>query len=242
MHGSGGRRLSAPEFYTPEGLAGGAKLLWPARFRSFGIAIAVGLVAFFFLPASFAGSIRVVSVFDCTALTLLAMIWFTTISDDAAQTARRAALEDPGRNAVAAIILVSSLVGVTSAIGILGHPQKFEHPGESTLVLALGLIGVGLSWILIHTMMTLRYAHLYYYDENDDGKPGGLQFPGDEAPSDYDFAYFAFVIGMTFQVSDVQITSRRIRRTALGHGIISFLVSTTIVALGVNILSGLIGH
>jgi uncharacterized membrane protein len=242
VHGARGRRLSAPEFYTPEGLAGGAKLLWPARFRAFGIALAVGVVAFFFLPASFAGSVRIVSVFDCTAATLLAMIWFTTISDDAAQTARRAALEDPGRNAVSTIILLSSLIGVTSAIGILGHPQKFEHPGESTFVLALGLAGVALSWIMIQTMMTLRYAHLYYYDDNDDGKPGGLQFPGDDAPSDYDFAYFSFVIGMTFQVSDVQITSRRIRRTVLGHGIVSFLFSTTIVALGVNILSGLIGH
>ncbi len=242
MHGAGGRRLSAPDFYTPEGLAGGKKLLWPARFRSFGIAIAVGILASFFLPASFAGSVRAVSVFDCTAATLLAMIWFTTISNDAAQTARRAAVEDPGKNAIFVIILVSSIIGVTSAIGILGHPQKFQHAGESTFVLFLGLAGVALSWILIHTMMTLRYAHLYYYDENEDGMPGGLQFPGDDAPSDYDFAYFSFVIGMTFQVSDVQVTSRRIRRTVLAHGVVSFLFSTTIVALGVNILSGLIGH
>jgi uncharacterized membrane protein len=92
----------------------------------------------------------------------------------------------------------------------------------------------------------LRYAHFYYcdMDGNDEGKvlkPGGLEFPGDDEPDYLDFAYFSFVIGMTFQVSDVQITSKRIRRLSLMHAILSFAFNTIIVALSINIISGLIG-
>ncbi len=233
--------MSASPAYPPGSDALAHRPLWIERGRAFGIALAVAIVAYFALPPSLKGLVRAVTIFDCASSALLAMIWLKTISYDAAQTARRAAQDDPGRNIVFLIIVLASFAGIASAIGILGHPQQYKAPGESQFVLFLGIVGVALSWLLIQTTMTLRYAHLYYYDENDDGKPGGLKFPGDDAPSDYDFAYFSFVIGMTFQVSDVEITSRRIRRVVLGHGIVSFLFSAAIVALGVNILSGLIG-
>ena len=90
-------------------------------------------------------------------------------------------------------------------------------------------------------MFTLRYAHLFYFDENDDHQAdGGLTFPGTQKPNDYDFAYFAFVVGMTFQVSDVQVTRPAMRKVVLLHGLISFGYSTAILALGVNIVSGLL--
>jgi uncharacterized membrane protein len=102
-------------------------------------------------------------------------------------------------------------------------------------LVALCLIAVGLAWTLTHTSYTLRYAHLFYR-END--HEGGLEFPGRDEPDDFDFAYFAFTIGMTFQVSDVGVTSPLIRRTVLAHALLSFAYNTVIIALAINILAG----
>ena len=96
-------------------------------------------------------------------------------------------------------------------------------------------------WWLIHTIFTFRYAHLFYYDgDNNQRADRGLEFPGTEKPSDYDFAYFSFVVGMTFQVSDVQVTTASMRRMVLTHGIIAFAYNTAILALGINISTTLI--
>ena len=101
------------------------------------------------------------------------------------------------------------------------------------------MIGVALSWFLLHTTFTLHYAHLFYGDaEEATASARGLIFPGESQPDYLDFAYFSFVIGMTFQVSDINITSRKIRRMALLHGTISFFFNTIIVALTVSILAG----
>ena len=87
--------------------------------------------------------------------------------------------------------------------------------------------------------MSLRYARLFYYDDDGEGI-GGLEFPKTPYPDDFDFAYFSFIIGMTFQVSDVMVTDTAFRRHVLYHSIISFVFNTAIIALGVNIVSGLI--
>ena len=105
----------------------------------------------------------------------------------------------------------------------------------------ISLLGVGLSWVLLHTIFTARYAHLYYdrEDKNSDAHKGGLEFPDEKVPDYLDFAYFSFVIGMTFQVSDVSITSRNIRRLVLMHGLISFAFNAIIVALTISVLANL---
>ena len=84
----------------------------------------------------------------------------------------------------------------------------------------------------------MRYAHLYYRDDAEG--EGGLKFPGEHKPDDYDFAYFAFTIGMCFQVSDVLVTSRQIRRSVLFHAVISFAYNTVILALVLNLLFGIL--
>jgi uncharacterized membrane protein len=110
-----------------------------------------------------------------------------------------------------------------------------------TLHVVVGLSTVALCWILLHTLYSLHYAHVYYGDSDDDlAMDKGLVFPEEKAPDYLDFAYFAFVIGMTCQVSDVQITSKRMRRLALFHGIISFGFNTFILALLINTVSGLL--
>jgi uncharacterized membrane protein len=100
------------------------------------------------------------------------------------------------------------------------------------------------SWILIHTAFTLHYAHAYYRLQDDDVtslEGSGVEFPSEKEPDFLDFAYFSFVIGMTCQVSDVQISGRNIRRMALVHGLLSFLFNTVILALTINLASGLVG-
>jgi uncharacterized membrane protein len=98
-----------------------------------------------------------------------------------------------------------------------------------------------LSWVMVHTSFCFHYAHLYYGDADDDPKvhAEGLIFPHEKRPDYLDFAYFSFVVGMTFQVSDVEITSRSIRRFVLLHSLLSFGLSMFVVALTVNLIAGL---
>jgi uncharacterized membrane protein len=98
-----------------------------------------------------------------------------------------------------------------------------------------------LSWMILHTIFTVRYAHLYYSNhKSEEGRfSGGLDFPSEDEPDFIDFAYFSFTLGMTFQVSDVAISSRKIRRIVLLHSLLSFGFNATIVAMSVNIIAGL---
>jgi uncharacterized membrane protein len=104
----------------------------------------------------------------------------------------------------------------------------------------LCVLAVAGSWLLTHTAYTLRYAHLYYRD--DDEGEGGLAFPGDDVtPAYFDFAYFALTIGMCFQVSDVTISSHQIRRAVLSQALLSFVYNTVILAVALNLVLGIFG-
>ena len=91
----------------------------------------------------------------------------------------------------------------------------------------------------MHTVYTFRYAHLFWFDEDQDGEPGGFNFPGTEDPSDYDFAYFSFCIGTSFAVSDPQVTETRVRREVMVHSIISFAYNSVIVGMVINLFAGI---
>lgn len=111
---------------------------------------------------------------------------------------------------------------------------------ERGLRVALVATTLLLSWLLAHTTFALAYAHEWYERDDTGALRRGLAFPGEDRPDYLDFLYFAAGIGMTFQVSDVQVTSRHLRRLALLHGLVSFLFNTVIVALTVNIAAGLL--
>ena len=175
-------------------------------------------------------ALAVGAAWDAFALVLLTLAWAMIASCDAAQTRVRARLEDPGRTLVWIVVLVASSV----AFFVSGYAlRRVPGEGTATLRLALGLGAVTLSWLLAQTSWTLRYAHLYYRDDAEG--EGGLEFPGGRAPDDFDFAYFAFTVGMTFQVSDVSVSSPQIRRAVLLHALLSFAYNTAIIALALNL-------
>jgi uncharacterized membrane protein len=198
-------------------------------------------VAMLFAPAWLRPMARIVACYDAAAVMLLGWHWTLILRADAQATRTRAATEDPGRDLVFVLTLVAVAFGFAAAFAILGpgpHDRVREH---MVLLYVFGFGAVVLGWLQIHTEFALRYAHLYYRDRDlDKESDRGLTFPGGEEPSYMDLAYFSFVIGMTFQVSDVQITARPIRKLVLGHGLISFGYNTAILALVVNIVSGLL--
>ena len=158
------------------------------------------------------------------------------------QNVRRSAkLQDSSRTVIFALVVGSACASLLALGFVLGTSKDLPKVKLAEHVI-VALFTVICSWLLVHTMFALRYANTFY--KCDASKPGGniggMQFPDEETPDYLDFAYFAFVIGMTCQVSDVQISSRSIRRLALVHGFLSFVFNTAILALSVNIISGLL--
>jgi uncharacterized membrane protein len=136
-------------------------------------------------------------------------------------------------------------VGAVTAsfIAILGEFALLKDLQEPSKSLHVGLVAATLllSWLMTHTVFAYRYAHEYYETDDATGKIiGGLSFPEDTVPDYWDFFYFSLVLGMTFQVSDVQITRRSLRRLAAAHGLLGFLFNTVILALSVNIGASLL--
>ena len=149
--------------------------------------------------------------------------------------------EDAGRLVVFFIVLVAILGSFVGVLLLLQNKDNWQlSKGLETFIYITGVI---CSWVLLHTMFAYRYALLYYGDHplDPDLHTVGLQIPNELWPDYLDFCYFSFVIGMTFQVSDIEISSRHIRRVALVHGMISFLFNTVIVALTINVVVDLKG-
>jgi len=188
------------------------------------------------LPAHFGWASRLVLGWDVGAFLVSALCWWIILKDSPEQTCMRAAADDPGRRAVWFIVLISSAVSLFAATVVLRQARSCPLQ-DRDFVVAVCLVAVAIAWVLTHTCYTLRYAHLYYRGEN----AGGLDFPGREDPGLIDFAYFAFTLGMCFQVSDVTISARRIRKTALSHALLSFAYNTTILALALNLVAGIFG-
>ncbi|MGA8576189.1 MAG: DUF1345 domain-containing protein [Candidatus Cybelea sp.] len=202
---------------------------------------AAGLAMFFFAPDWLRREVRVVACYDAGVVAMLIWYWRTILWAKTDRAKVWAASEDPGRDAVFVLTLMAVGFGFVAALAILGRGPHDRVAGHTAIVDAVGFGAVALGWMLIHTVFSFRYAHLYYRDHDRDKESDrGLMFPGKDEPDYMDLAYFSFVIGMTFQVSDVQITSKGIRRFVLGHALISFAYNTAILALVVNVVSGLL--
>jgi len=180
------------------------------------------------------------------ALTIIILDWLIIATAHPREIRQIARLKDSSRSIVLFFVIVASCVSLFAIIFLLLNHSKDTQHIQVTKHVLMSIGSVAVSWWMLHTVFTMSYAHMYYTrtPETDDPKDtiiGGLQFPEEENPDYLDFVYFSFVIGMTFQVSDVEISSRSIRRLALLHALISFAFNTAIVALSINVISGLIG-
>jgi uncharacterized membrane protein len=146
---------------------------------------------------------------------------------------RRAAIQDEG---AAALLVLTPAAAIASLAAIVA---EVAGPSGGWAELAPGMGTIVLSWLFLHTVFALHYAHEYYGERSDD-RIGGLKFPGPQGPDYWDFVYFSFVIAMTSQVSDVAITSKMIRRVATAHGVLSFFFNVSVLALTVNMVSNLL--
>lgn len=158
-------------------------------------------------------------------------MWFTIWPLNNRQTEQHATRDDPGRASSDVIVLVAAVASL-GAVGLLllGGPG----PGGKVAQGALSFGSVALAWSVVHTMFTTRYARLYYTGLN-----GGIDFHEKDSPQYSDFAYLAFTIGMTYQVSDTDLVTKQIRATALRHALLSFLFGVVIIATMINLVAGL---
>ncbi len=206
------------------------------------VSMGVAVVAFIVTYGRVELAMHVMMTWLCYLCSSLGLGWITVLTSHPADVKHEAHAQDSSRTLVFAFVLVAAFASLFAIVLLLKGTAGKQDMGANILVPLAAVAG---SWWLVHTVFTLRYAHFYYCDIDHDlkggtQKPGGLEFPKEKEPDYLDFAYFAFVVGMTFQVSDVQITSRRIRRLAWMHGLLSFAFNTFIVAFTINVISGLI--
>jgi uncharacterized membrane protein len=180
---------------------------------------------------------------DVFALCVLILAWLTILTTPRAKLRARAQMQDLSHILIFIFVLLAACAGLF-AVGFLFFNKTVVVERSHFLGhLLMSIVAVICSWALVHTVFGLRYAHIYYGDPDGPGGPkphaGGLDFPGDREPDYMDFAYFSFVIGMTFQVSDVVITSRSFRKLVLVHSMLSFGFNTVILALTINTVSAL---
>jgi hypothetical protein len=201
--------------------------------------------------------LRLVTFWDAWALLYFGLTWLLIIRSSAQQTRRwaldqrtpprphisilrsvilrvlRAAFLVSRTSSLLFIVLVT-LVGLALAISLVPDVRDLETMRGVSLAI-MSALGVISAWGVLQTSYALHYAYLYYRSEES---AGGLAFPGEQSPDQMDFAYFAFTIGTSFAVSDVDVTGRAIRRAVLGHQILSFFFNTSILALAINLVIG----
>ena len=185
--------------------------------------------------------VQMVVVWNAFSLCVLALAWVRIVTARPLESLRTAKLQDSSRRVIFLFVLLAACASLF-AVGYLLGTAHGRHGGRLLETVALAFATVIGSWSLMHTLFALHYAHIYY---GDNGAPhgashaGGLLFPDERMPDYLDFAYFSFVVGMTCQVSDVQISGRRLRRWALAHGLLAFAFNTAILALSINVVSSL---
>jgi len=196
------------------------------------IGLIVALVLLRFVPWELAG----VGGWDAGALTFLMAVWPIIIRADSSHAEQLATREDETRGSATALLVaasVASLLGVVFALSLAGQ----ENGPLRVLLISVAMLTVVLSWTVVNTVYTLRYADLHFGSTTEAIAFGGSAGP---KPNYRDFAYVAFTIGMTYQVSDTTIRDPRIRRTVLAHALLSYLFGVVIVGGSVNLIAGLL--
>lgn len=186
------------------------------------VGVAAGAVSVALAPSHFAPLVGWV-VAGCV---FLAWTWLVVLPMDGPETRRHATTEDPPQT-WAHVCVIGAVVASIGGVAYL----LVGANGSGLPEALLGIVAILTSWVLVHTLFTLRYAHLYYTADSQ-----GVDFPGDDPPGYVDFAYLAFTLGMTYQVSDTNLSSRAVRAAALRHALLSYLLGAVIVAMTINVV------
>lgn len=197
------------------------------------VAIVAGLVSGLAVALAGHDEFALLVGWDVATLVYLIRAWLVIWPMDAEETAQHAVRNDPTRRVAEVVLLVAALASLVS-VGFVLARAAHTTGGSELLRVGLGVLSVVLSWMVVHTTFTLRYARLYYY-----GADGGIDFNQSEPPDYGDFAYVAFSIGMTFQVSDTSLSGREMRRTALKHALLSYLFGTGVLATTINLVASI---
>ena len=206
------------------------------------VASAVGVVVAVATAFASPWQLAVLTGWNASAFTLLAWIWSSIAPLTADETRAVATREDNSRAASLLLLTVASSISLVVVLFAFAEAERSDGVLQVLLNVS-GVVGVLLSWTVVHTVFTLRYAHLFY--THGEG-PGGIDFPQDSPsareslPDYHDFAYVAFTIGMTFQVSDTAIKSKPMRRVILVHALLSWLLGAIIVATTINLIANLL--
>ncbi|MFH0133415.1 DUF1345 domain-containing protein [Variovorax sp. EL159] len=167
------------------------------------------------------------------------LTWWLADTFDAKRTRERAQLLDQPNIVILVSMLVAVGVSVVAIAMMLQEVKQMDGIARAGHI-ALGLVALVGSWLMMHSIYAFHYAHRYYIDRKGGSPDGGLDFPGKDEPDYFDFLYYSYVIGMTSQVSDVQATSREMRRITLMHSVLSFAFNMLVLALSVNVVAGAI--
>jgi uncharacterized membrane protein len=197
---------------------------------SLAVGVAVGLACAGFSPWEF----TLTTGWSAMAVVLLTWTWRDVWSVDAEQTRQWAADEDNSHGAALVVMTSASSVSLVGMAFGLAKSHHVHQPWAALLTVS-SVLNVVFAWLVVHTMYTLRYAHMYYREPE-----GGIDFHSGDAPDYHDFAYVAFTVGMSFAISDTDLLGPKFRRTVTRHALLSYLFGAIIIGATINVMAGFI--
>jgi len=220
-----------------------SKLPWSVRLNPswrLGIVLVMATATYVLLEPWMGARTRLLVSWNSGALAYLALAWTTVARADPAMTRVRAQTADQSGYVIFLLVVTAASASFV-AIGYLAGDFKNLTSWSRVGHLTLSITALLLSWLLIQTLFAFHYARWYYsYYKDTTTHRGGLKFPGDKDPDYLDFAYYAFVVGMTSQTSDVCVMTRQMRRLTLVHGVLAFVFNIAILAMSINIIGSVI--
>lgn len=205
----------------------------PSASRRLATVIAIGLIAGMAAGYFISWAITPLVVWDVAAITYMVAVWRRVMKFDAPLVRKHALREDPSRGNADFVLILASIASLIAVALLLIGSKDLTGLAEVG-ALGLAVVSVVTSWFIVHTIFALKYAELYY------SKPeGGIDLGDDKSATYIDFAYVAFTLGMTYQVSDTTLETRKFRSTAIKHALLSYLIGTAVIATTVNLLAGL---
>lgn len=190
------------------------------------------------LPLPLEWGTRALLAWTVGVAVFLVLAWWLAVEFDPARTRQRTQSQDEP-SVVLFLVLLLTVGASLAAIAFMLQQASGMSQRDARLHIALAMLALAASWLFIHTIFAFRYAHRYYQEEMQGEADGpGLKFPGALDPDYFDFLYHAYVVGMTSQVSDVNVTSREMRRLTTVHSVLSFAFNMLVLALSINVVAG----